>query len=796
MADDQNKLRSSDPTQGRPVVFLIDASSRLEERLLRTWIADNAPPSCPETPCDIIALPPSRRRGRRKLDPRLEACLATDEDPLLVPLRIAWHPPTRDGRRAVLLSDVLTLTDPRDPNRLQQEWIWRRHPDRCTVVEGAPATLTDLRRRWREAGGADAELTTGLPEFVARQAALALERAERRIRGARYKVPRLVHEDIIARPAFRGGIARLARQSEQTEERVQQQAARYLREIAATHSTYVIDLVAHLIHYLYRQGYEEALHYDHARLEKIYELAQRHPVVFLPSHKSNLDHLVLQYALHENGHPPNHTAGGINMNFFPVGPLVRRSGVFFIRRTFKDNPVYKFVLRQYVDYLIEKRFPLEWYIEGGRSRSGKLLPPRLGLLAYVADALRRGKSEDVLLIPVSIAYDQIQDVSDYVSEQRGGAKQRESFGWFLRVVRALRRRYGQIHLNFGEPLSLAQVISRLDDQAGDDDEASLPLQKLAFEVSVRINRVTPITPTSLVALALLGTLDQALTVAEIANALGNIVRYVRRRGLPTTEDLDLDHPSGVQRTLDALVENSVVTCFAEGPEAVYAIGPDQHLTAAYYRNTIIHFFVNGAIVELALLRAADARKSEGDQGGAPVAAFWAEAFRLRDLFKFEFFFADKETFRHEIREEIGLHVPQWEAELSAGSDGALAVLRQIRPFNAHRVVRPFVEAYAVVADALVHEPSDVNVDERALVAKCLARARQYRLQRRIRSAESVSKVLFETALRLAANRGLLNPSGDDLEIRRRAFASEIRDVTRRVDAVGALAASRFAGLID
>ena len=101
---------------------------------------------------------------------------------------------------------------------------------------------------------------------------------------------------------------------------------------------------------------------------------------------------MLQYALHERGLPPNHTAGGINMNFFPIGPLVRRSGVFFIRRSFKDNPIYKFVLRQYIDYLIEKRFSLEWYVEGGRSRSGKLLPPRFGLLAYVVDAWRRGRA--------------------------------------------------------------------------------------------------------------------------------------------------------------------------------------------------------------------------------------------------------------------------------------------------------------------------------------------------------------------------------------------------------------------
>src|SRR5207247_7828885 len=126
-----------------------------------------------------------------------------------------------------------------------------------------------------------------------------------------------------------------------------------------------------------------------------------------------------------------HTAGGINMNFFPMGGLMRRTGIFFIRRSFKDNEVYKFVLRQYIDYLIEKRFPLEWYIEGGRSRSGKLLPPRFGLLAYVVDSYRRGRADDVALIPVSIAYDQISDVQDYAHEQRGGVKQRESFGWFV-----------------------------------------------------------------------------------------------------------------------------------------------------------------------------------------------------------------------------------------------------------------------------------------------------------------------------------------------------------------------------
>src|SRR5204863_526827 len=136
------------------------------------------------------------------------------------------------------------------------------------------------------------------------------------------------------------------------------------------HSPHHLDLAANLIRFMYTQGYGETLHYDRVQLEALAALGQRHPLVFLPTHKSMLDSLVLKYALYENGLPPNHTAGGINMNFFPMGGLMRRTGIFFIRRSFKDNEVYKFVLHHYLDYLVEKRFPLEWYIEGTRSRSG------------------------------------------------------------------------------------------------------------------------------------------------------------------------------------------------------------------------------------------------------------------------------------------------------------------------------------------------------------------------------------------------------------------------------------------
>ena len=779
-------------TNGRRAVFLLDASSRLEARLLERWIAHARPDEVAAADVDAIPIPPSRRRRRRAgREPRLEALLAAGEDPVLAPLRVAWLPGRHEeGERAATLRDVLLFGgDVRDPGRVRQAWVLRRHPERCCIVAGEPAPLSDLRRRWRHSGGVDAGETTGLADFVVRQATLALERAERGVRGNRYKVPRLVREDILARPAFRGGIARLARRLGRPEARVTREAARDLRELAAAHSPTMIDVAAQLFRLMYARGYGKELRYDRDALARIASLSQRHPVVFLPSHKSNLDHPVLSLVLYENGLPPSHTAGGINMNFFPIGPMMRRAGVFFIRRSFKDDEVYKFVLRHYVDYLIEKRFSLEWYIEGGRSRSGKLLPPRFGLLAYVIDAYRRGRSEDVYLIPISIAYDQIQDVGEYVAELRGGAKERESFGWFLRIFRRLRRRYGDIHVRFGEPLSLASALGPPDPAAEPDpDERNLANQKVAFDVCVRINRVTPITPTSLVTLALLGVGDRALTVEEIRASLQSLVAWVRKRDLPTTVELDLDTAAGVQRTLDALVANGVVTCFSEGLEAVYAIGPDQHLAAAYYRNTIIHFTVTGAIAELALLRAAEEDVVDRE------AEFLQEVLRVRDLLKFEFFFAEREAFRRELQEEIALHDPDWLCDLRGDAASVHALLRRIRPYSAHRVLRPFLEAYRVVADSLARWDVGAPVDEGPFLASCLALGKQYTLQRRIRSAESVSKALFQTALRLAANRRLLAPGEPELAERRRHFAAEVGLAVRRVDAIEALAAARRSGI--
>ena len=390
-------------------------------------------------------------------------------------------------------------------------------------------------------------------------------------------------------------------------------------------------------------------------------------------------------------------------------------------------------------------------------------------------------------MPVSITYDQIQDVQDYAAEQRGQPKQKESLGWFIRLVRSFQRRLGAIHLSFGEPLSLRGTLG----PAGHDQaptEESLEVQKLAFEVAVRINRVTPVTDVSLVTLALLGAVDEALTRRQVERSVGPVVEYVRKRSIPTTGDRALAGEGALDQALEALVESGVLQAYRDGPEAVFLIGPDRHLAAAYYRNTIVHFFLAGAIAEVALLGAVRAT-------GHRREVFWREAMALRDLLKFEFFFPDREAFRAELMGDLASRAPAWERALGEGEDAIRQTVGGLSPLLSHRVLRPVLEAYLVVAEEIAAAGGGVLVAEPEFFASCDRRANQLILQKRLRSQEARSRALFASALKLGRQRGLVEGEGPELAAKRETFRRELGQLIRRVGAVDALAAARRAGLV-
>ncbi|MDH6281533.1 glycerol-3-phosphate 1-O-acyltransferase [Prescottella agglutinans] len=735
-------------------VYLTEPMTDTEDRVLRTWLqrreAESGEPTVTVTTTDQGLIPLSQR----------------DDDPELTPVRVVWLPDITNGHRAQRLREVLSARDPLHLGAGAQRRVMRSDPARCRVIEGDAAPLNELRDRLAERGGGS------LPDFIRRQAALALERAERKLLGTQYKVSRFVVEEITDTSRFTAGVKRLAAQLNLTVTDVDERARADLDEMVAAQSRRAIALWDQLGRYFSR-AYR--LDVDTTRFEELRELNRDHSLVFLPSHRSYLDPLVLRPALLANDLPLNHVMGGVNVSIWPVGPISKRSGMVFIRRKFGSDEIYKWTLREYMRFLLNKRFNLEWYIEGGRSRTGKLRPPRYGLLTYLAKAFRDSDASDVYLVPVSIVYDQLYEVNAMAAEAHGAEKRQESFRWLVGYVRAQGQRRGVAHVSIGRPLSLRDSLAQ-------EDDMRLAIQKTGIEVSHRINEVTLITASSLVMLAFLGIEDRALTVPELEFILRPMVDYIASRKLPTAGDLT--NPQVIRRALLTHVDAGVLKRYDEGNERVYYLGKDQGLVAAFYRNNMIHFLLVRSIAEMVMVAAIDEKFAD------PLADGWREALRIRDLLKYEFFFSGKGTFREELRAELSLVDPAWLDDLTNPED-VQKILAQVRPYFAHRVLQPFLEAYEVVADQLLDVPVSTNFDEKTFVSECLALAQQRRLRQQIASSESISSELFGTALQVARNRNLVESDDPAVLDRRREFANEIRTLVRRVREIRALAHAKL-----
>lgn len=736
-------------------VILSAATTPVERELIEKWAATSAPRSVQE----IVDL----------RDQLLADRLRTGDDPLLVPVRVAWLPKERNGARQAGWADLLTFRDPRNPSRRRQERIAEQDGDGYRIVVAEPARASELRARFvRRFGDARRAEPLALAGFVVRQATLALERAERAVIGDRYKIPRLVVEEIGASVQFQARVRALAGRLGMPPDKALARATSALAELAAVQSRLFMDVFTLVMRPLHARAWKVRV--ESSDLESLRELNRQHALIFLPSHRSYADPLVLADALFAHDFPRNHVVAGDNLAFFPLGPLARRAGIVFMRRSFRDDEIYKLAIQEYFAYLVAKRFNLEWYFEGGRSRTGKLRPPKYGLLRYVAGALLADPALDVYLVPVSITYERLFEAGDMAAEQAGWVKPPEGLTALARFARGQSEASGDAVVRFGRPFAMRPGLPA---DAGDEDALKLALNKIAFEVAVGINTATPVLPGSLVTLALLGLRDRALTLGQVGRVLAPVLDYVRTRGLPESGVQLLRRPDHLDTALHELEKAKVVTYFGGGEEGVFAISPGQHLVAAFYRNNAIHWFVNRAIVELAMIAVSE------DERADPLEAGWEAALALRDLLKYEFFFPEKDAFREELLAEIALIDPGWRSRQNSPA-GARELLASSGFLMAHRVLRSFLEAELVVARRLVAHPAGAEVDRKAFLAECAGVGQQYLLQGRVHSAEALSGELFSSALKLAGGRGLLDPATPGLAARREALACELETVLRRV----------------
>ncbi|MDT5282513.1 MAG: glycerol-3-phosphate O-acyltransferase, partial [Mycobacterium sp.] len=600
-------------------LVLVSVSSPAEREMLDDWL-ERQRREHPDSHVEVLQLPVDDDPPAAVLA-RLVELLGADEDRSVVPVRVFWVPgglPTR--------SKVVALLSGRDtyrPPQVLQHRILKKDPSRARVVAGEPAKVSELRQQWSDT--TVAENPREFARFVIRRAILAIERVELRLLGPEYKSPRLIKPEMLASARFREGLEGIPGATVE-------KAGEMLDELSTGWSRFSVDLIPSLGRAIFSRGFDPNVDYDRAEVESMRRALENHPAVLLFSHRSYLDGVIVPVAMQENRLPPVHTFAGVNLSFGFMGPLMRHSGVIFLRRKL-DDPLYKYVLRQFVGYIVEKRFNLSWSIEGTRSRTGKMLPPKLGLLAYVADAYLDGRSDDILLQPVSISFDQLHETAEYAAYARGGEKTPEGVLWLYNFIKAQgERNYGKIYVRFPGAVSMRQYLGPSHGSLAQDDDAKrLALQKMSFEVAWRILQSTPVNATGLVCALLLTTRGAALTLEQLHHTLQDSLDYLDRKHTPvSTSALRLRTRDGVRAAVDTLSHGHPITRVDSGREPVWLIAPDKEHAAAFYRNSVIHAFLETSIVELAL---AHARHAEGDR----MEAFWAQAMRLRDLLKFEFF---------------------------------------------------------------------------------------------------------------------------------------------------------------
>ena len=572
-------------------------------------------------------------------------------------------------------------------------------------------------------------------------------------------------EALLNSDGFLKATAQLASQLDRGVDDVRAEAAAYVREMAATHVPSVVRAWQALSAWMVR-GFQVVI--DDDDLVKLRALDRDHALIFLISHRSYLDQFSFPPRLTRGGISPTFGLAGANLNFFPLGTLARRNGFIPVRRATGDIPVYRLALRALVGQMVATGRNLVWSIEGGRTRTGKLRPPRYGLLRYVTDAVDSVQSERTLAVPVSILFDQLplHEVKLMTEESRGLPKKPENARWLLSYARGLRHRLGRIYINFGSTVPLYERMGELRAEGLSDRQV---VERIALEICHRLNQATPVTATAAVCVAMLGE-DRALTLDEVCATVAPLAHYLSARGWPVAGGADLTDRATVAQTLHDLVGSGVLTSYAEGPTTVWGIGDDQHLIVAVYRNSAIHVLVMRAIAELTLLaivRTPGATKRTG----------WEKALAVRELLKFDFFFAGRAEFADELWNEFEIMTGR-SHDRDAPVDAAEAArsLHESDLLVAHLVLRPFIDAYRVVAEELLNLGAASDVDEQTLLERSLRLGRQWSLQHRI-TEESVSGDMFATALKMARHRGLLDSEAAE---GRAALVAELDDLQRSI----------------
>ncbi len=427
------------------------------------------------------------------------------------------------------------------------------------------------------------------------------------------------------------------------QKKLENKARHYANEIAADYSHAVVRAMELLLSWLWNKLYDGISVYNIDRLKAV---TQDYEVVYLPCHRSHIDYLLLSFVVYRHGMVPPHIAAGINLNLPIIGPILRRSGAFFMRRSFKDNRLYTAVFNEYLHHILKNGFSLEYFIEGGRSRTGRSLQPKSGMLAMTARSYLRDTGRPIALMPIYIGYEKIFEGNTYVGELHGSKKKKESLIDLLVSLKKLKKNFGKVHLNFGTPIILDEVFQSFNPlwKTQSEPQQQQPwlqnaVDYLANTAMTSINKAAVINPINLLSLILLATPKHAMDESELESLLDIYVSLFKQ--LPYAEESETLALPG--QTIIEYGERMGILQRHQHPlgDLLY-LNSDTAIQLTYFRNNIVHLFAVPSLIACFIMSHARLSKE-----------------RLVHLCQSVYPFLKAELFLHWSVEELPAIINQW-----------------------------------------------------------------------------------------------------------------------------------------
>jgi glycerol-3-phosphate O-acyltransferase len=391
-------------------------------------------------------------------------------------------------------------------------------------------------------------------------------------------------------------------------------ARKYALEIAANYSQAFVTFMAMALGRLWNSLYD-GVELEH--LENLSAVGDGVEIIYAPCHRSHMDYLLLSYIIYRKGFAVPHVAAGANLNMPLIGRFLRKGGAFFLRRSFKGDALYPVVFAKYLGFMMARGHPLEYFIEGGRSRTGRLLSPRTGMLSMTVRSYVRDPKRPVIFMPVYFGYERIVEGRTYIGELSGQPKQKESVFVLLKsTVSVLRSKFGKVHVNLGRPIALDQLLQkhnpnwRLGPAENDDPRAGwigAAISDLAVRINTEINAAAAVTPINLVAMAILATPRQALPELDLVRQLELYQRLLR--DAPYSPLVTITPDSGQQMV--AYAEAFGLLERQKHPLGdIMRMNAENAVLATYYRNNILHLFAMPSLLACAFVGNATMRTAD------------------------------------------------------------------------------------------------------------------------------------------------------------------------------------------